>query len=78
MRPASLPLPLAEILTAFHSIIQKQLFSSTLIRANGVSRDRAVHSSKMSWWKIAKASAPPCEPTPVFLIASCVVRSLLH
>ena len=40
-----------------------------------VSKDPDIHSSKMSWRKIAKASGPPCEPTPTCLIA--VVRAAI-
>ena len=52
---------LAQFRTAPHSIIPKH-FSST--RAGGVSRVHDVHSSKMSWWKMVRASAPPWERTP--------------
>ena len=37
----------------------QNMFWSTLILANGVSRVPDAHSSKMSWWKMARASAPP-------------------
>ena len=52
---------LAQFRTAPHSFIPKH-FSST--RAGGVSRVHDVHSSKMSWWKMVRASAPPWERTP--------------
>ena len=45
-------------------------FSSALILESGVSRVPEVHSSKMSWWKMARASAPPWEPTPSCRIAT--------
>ena len=58
-----------ELSTAFHSIIRNLLFSSTSIRAKGVSTGTAIHSSRMSWSEIAKASALSCEPSPTCLIA---------
>ena len=59
---------LAEFHTALHFIIPGH-FPSTLMRANGVTRVPDVHSSKRSWWKIVRASAPPWEPTPSCRIA---------
>ena len=40
------------------------VFSSTFFRAEGAFSNPDTHSPKMSWWKIVKASAPPCEATP--------------
>ena len=37
-----------------------------------------VHSSKMSWWTIARASVLPWEPTPSCRIASVKARFVLH
>ena len=59
---------IAEFLTALHSVIPKQFVSSTLIHANVVSNSPDIQSSKMSWWKIDEALAPPCEPTHTCLI----------
>ena len=60
---------LAQFLTALHAIIPKQFLSSTFIRAESAFDEPVAHSSKMSRWKMAGASAPPCEPAPTRLIA---------
>ena len=49
---------LAEFRTALHPMNTRPFLSSTLIRASGVPRVPDTHSSKMSWWKMARASAP--------------------
>ena len=60
---------LAEFRTANHSTFQN-IFSSTLLRASGVSRVPEVHSPKESWWKMSRASAPPWETPPSGRIAA--------
>ena len=64
------PATAAEFLTTFRSIIQKQFFSSALNRHEGAFTDPVAHSPKMSWWKMARASVSPYEPTPTCLIAA--------
>ena len=53
---------LAEFRAALRSVSGKLSPLSTWILACGLSSVPDAHSSKMSWWKIASASAPPWEP----------------